>query len=223
MQYKYPDVSPYVYCAGNPVKYVDPDGRWIWENKNIQEARHYASDWGCSVRLVDGKYGKDAQIVNAHGDVIDTKPATAGNQHCAFVNIVNTLDEGGISHAGGTTYTTKQDVAVATGVIGVISGGMALEAAGTTAVGTAVTVAGMLNSADDIGTNTKGESLLQQQSTTETGKNIVGGVKNAVGIITTGSDISTILTSSNTYKKLISVSDMVNNAVNTINSLLNEE
>ncbi len=81
----------------------------------------------------------------------------------------------------------------------------------------------MLNSADDIGTNTKGESLLQQQSTTETGKNIVGGVKNAVGIITTGSDISTILTSSNTYKKLISVSDMVNNAVNTINSLLNEE
>lgn len=26
-QQKYPGVSPYVYCAGNPVKYVDPDGR----------------------------------------------------------------------------------------------------------------------------------------------------------------------------------------------------
>lgn len=203
---------------------MDPDGRWIWENKNIQEARHYASDWGCSVRLVDGKYGKDAQIVNAHGDVIDTKPATAGNQHCAFVNIVNTLDEGGISHAGGTTYTTKQDVAVATGVVGVLSGGIALEAAGgITLTNGLITGAGILNSADDIGTNAKGESFLQQQCSTETGKNIVGGVKNAVGIITTGSDISTILTSSNTYKKLISVSDMVNNAVNTINSLLNEE
>ena len=27
LQHKYPEVSPYVYCAGNPVKYVDPDGR----------------------------------------------------------------------------------------------------------------------------------------------------------------------------------------------------
>ena len=26
---KYPGVSPYVYCVGNPVKYVDPDGREI--------------------------------------------------------------------------------------------------------------------------------------------------------------------------------------------------
>ncbi len=24
---KYYDVSPYVYCKNNPVKYVDPDGR----------------------------------------------------------------------------------------------------------------------------------------------------------------------------------------------------
>ncbi len=26
---KYPDVSPYVYCAGNPVVRIDPDGRWF--------------------------------------------------------------------------------------------------------------------------------------------------------------------------------------------------
>ena len=26
---KYPGVSPYVYCVGNPVKYVDPDGRVV--------------------------------------------------------------------------------------------------------------------------------------------------------------------------------------------------
>ncbi|MBP5710506.1 MAG: hypothetical protein J6W84_05970, partial [Bacteroidales bacterium] len=28
---KYPNLSPYTYCADNPVKYIDPNGRDIWE------------------------------------------------------------------------------------------------------------------------------------------------------------------------------------------------
>jgi RHS repeat-associated protein len=31
MMDKYPSISPYAYCAWNPVKLVDPDGRDIWE------------------------------------------------------------------------------------------------------------------------------------------------------------------------------------------------
>ena len=27
---KYPDVSPYVYCLGNPVNAIDPDGKRVW-------------------------------------------------------------------------------------------------------------------------------------------------------------------------------------------------
>ena len=30
LQGKYPGMSPYNYCAGNPVKLVDPDGRDVW-------------------------------------------------------------------------------------------------------------------------------------------------------------------------------------------------
>lgn len=32
MSDKYPSLSPYVYCAWNPVKLVDPDGRELFEN-----------------------------------------------------------------------------------------------------------------------------------------------------------------------------------------------
>ncbi len=58
LQQKYPGVSPYVYCAGNPVKYVDPDGREIKslfykEYDNIV-AHRYADD-------------KNAKILFAHG------------------------------------------------------------------------------------------------------------------------------------------------------------
>jgi hypothetical protein len=31
---KYPSISPYAYCAWNPVRLVDPDGRDIWEIDN---------------------------------------------------------------------------------------------------------------------------------------------------------------------------------------------
>lgn len=32
---KYPSISPYAYCAWNPVKLVDPDGRDIWKIDNL--------------------------------------------------------------------------------------------------------------------------------------------------------------------------------------------
>jgi RHS repeat-associated protein len=37
MAEKYYSVSPYVYCAGNPVRYVDPTGQDVWEINNQGE------------------------------------------------------------------------------------------------------------------------------------------------------------------------------------------
>lgn len=42
---KYPSLSPFMYCAGNPVIYIDPDGRDIWEiNENGKILNHYKND-----------------------------------------------------------------------------------------------------------------------------------------------------------------------------------
>ena len=156
------------------------------------------------------------------GDVIDTKTATAGNQHCAFVNIVNTLDEGGTAHPGGTTYTTKQDVAVATGVIGVITGGMAL-AGGTSVTGAIVTVSGIANSIDDIGTNTQGDSFMQQKTNTQLGKFSVGLAKTGISLLGFRNDIKSLISKeSSINQKITSVADAINAIVNTINSWCHE-
>lgn len=57
---KYPGVSPYVYCVGNPVKYVDPDGRWVTILKYNAEAGG-GLGFALSVKLERGtaydKYG----------------------------------------------------------------------------------------------------------------------------------------------------------------------
>ena len=43
---KYPEISPYAYCHWNPVKYIDPDGRWIAVTSN--------DDIGTSYKVVGG-------------------------------------------------------------------------------------------------------------------------------------------------------------------------
>lgn len=59
---KYPYISPYAYCAWNPVKYVDPDGRWIAVTSNDDTGTSYEVVGGavevedCNVYIVGNDY-----------------------------------------------------------------------------------------------------------------------------------------------------------------------
>ena len=52
---KYPSVSPYAYCAWNPVKLVDPDGRDVWELNKSGELIWKQQSETDVVRASDGR------------------------------------------------------------------------------------------------------------------------------------------------------------------------
>ena len=56
MSDKYPSISPYAYCAWNPVKLVDPDGEDIWEiNQQGKIVNHIKSNDRDAFYIVDDK------------------------------------------------------------------------------------------------------------------------------------------------------------------------
>ena len=57
---KYPSISPYAYCAWNPVKLVDPDGREIW----LPSGKEYKANMDAT-----GLDESDAAVVNALNEI----------------------------------------------------------------------------------------------------------------------------------------------------------
>ncbi len=56
---KYPNISPYAYCAWNPIKLVDPDGEEIW----------IVGDDGNTYQYKDGKiYTQDGKLYEGNDD-----------------------------------------------------------------------------------------------------------------------------------------------------------
>ena len=68
---KYPSLSPYVYCADNPVKLTDPDGRWIPgldEDNNIIVTREEGDDINSFKKFMGSAYS-DEEINNMYGQM----------------------------------------------------------------------------------------------------------------------------------------------------------
>ena len=111
---KYPNISPYAYCAWNPVKLVDPDGRdWYeyvhpethktmvrWtESHNQDELNNELKGSG-----IDGKYlGVTAETATKYfglmGDIVD-KNEKQGEHY----RMVKDLDRAIINRSMGTAY-----------------------------------------------------------------------------------------------------------------------
>ena len=68
---KYPNISPYAYCAWNPIKYVDPDGMYFDEN-NEQTAQKIEER--CNALLVETKdKHRKAELSKTLNDIQDMR------------------------------------------------------------------------------------------------------------------------------------------------------
>ncbi|HHU48066.1 MAG TPA: hypothetical protein GXZ40_09245 [Bacteroidales bacterium] len=55
MSDKYPNLTPYAYCANNPIILVDPDGRDIWELDDLGQVIKHTSTTEYDKFIINGK------------------------------------------------------------------------------------------------------------------------------------------------------------------------
>ena len=59
---KYPSISPYAYCAWNPVKLVDPEGRDVWEVSEDGHVTRTSDDGGVKKQTINYANGHTSTL-----------------------------------------------------------------------------------------------------------------------------------------------------------------
>ncbi len=206
---KYYSISPYVWCGNNPVRMVDPDGRWFWEAKNVSAARTEAKQTGGTFTKWKGQNGRTYASVdysksadykgNATVDVKVFKPQgkSLGEKVKNTGESVQTWVKNNKSELVGTAQSlqkTGDDTALAgLGVAAIgapVAGvgaapGLALSAAGATlsTIGTAMEV-GVELITGDFSNNKTANAVVDKV----TGKIIDRAVKDILPVPVTGTD-----------------------------------
>ncbi len=186
------------------IRFIDPDGMWPWEAKNVREARKEArrtdgvfekwksennSKTYASVDYRTSQEGRPKDAIGAgYAKVFNPKGQSWAE---AYNNTVGEFVKDGSNDMANSGGTTKEGWMRATTIVGTMaSGGTLIEAEGVLAI--TLSTVGLVNSIDDLGQNNIGEGIISQNISSPQGKDIVSTGKEAISVVNAATSVSNI-------------------------------